>query len=182
MKITKRILAAVLCVCLLWCAGLSVVSFAADEQPSYEVEKVELDKNKLSLHYGETYTFKATVSPKEATNYKLVWSSSDDKLAKVDANGKVTVVEATDETDDLAKTVTITVAVSGKSSIKDTCTVTVSKKISMAEVIGRVFNSLVTLFTTLYTKFKDPASEAGKTLIDWINQLLRSGSTTTTAA
>ncbi len=172
MKTFKKILAALLCVCLVWGAGLSVAVFAAEESPYYEVEKISLDKNVLSLNYGATYTFKATVSPSEATNYKLVWKSDNDKLATVDGNGKVTIAAASDSTSDLPQTVTVTVSVSGKSSVKDSCVITVSKNIGFGELIGRIFNSLATLFTTLFTKWKDPSLEIGKVLWDALQKLI----------
>ncbi|MGP1612675.1 MAG: Ig-like domain-containing protein, partial [Catonella sp.] len=42
----------------------------------------------------KTYQIVATVAPKEATNTKLTWKSSNDKVAQVDANGLVTFKKA----------------------------------------------------------------------------------------
>lgn len=42
----------------------------------------------------KTYQIVATVAPKEATNAKLTWKSSNDKVAQVDANGLVTFKKA----------------------------------------------------------------------------------------
>lgn len=49
---------------------------------------VTLDKTSLSLSVGETAQLTATVKPDDATDKTVVWSSSDESIAKVD-NGKV---------------------------------------------------------------------------------------------
>ena len=46
----------------------------------------------LTLTVGETAQLTATVSPSNATNKKVNWSSSDEGVATVDGNGKVTAV------------------------------------------------------------------------------------------
>ena len=50
---------------------------------------ITLNKNSLSLVTGANETLVATVSPDNATNKTVIWSSSDSSVAKVDANGKV---------------------------------------------------------------------------------------------
>lgn len=46
----------------------------------------------LSMNVGEEQTVTATVMPSSATNKNVTWSSSDDLIASVDQNGKVTAV------------------------------------------------------------------------------------------
>ena len=59
----------------------------------YEVESVTLDSNEGKLTVGNSHTIKATVAPKEvAAETTIEWSSSDEKVATVDSNGKVTAV------------------------------------------------------------------------------------------
>ena len=53
---------------------------------------VTLDKTYLSLSVGETAQLTATVKPDDATDKTVVWSSSDESIAKVD-NGKVTALK-----------------------------------------------------------------------------------------
>ncbi len=53
------------------------------------VSSVTLDKTTLSLAIGESAILTATVRPDDATDKTVVWSSSDESIAKV-ANGKVT--------------------------------------------------------------------------------------------
>lgn len=56
------------------------------------VTKVKLNKSKICLKKGKTYTLKATVTPKSANNRTLSWSSSNKKVAKVNSKGKITAV------------------------------------------------------------------------------------------
>jgi Bacterial surface proteins containing Ig-like domains len=58
------------------------------------VESVSLDKASISLVAGETAQLIATVSPANATNQNLDWSSSDQSIATVDSSGKVSGVAA----------------------------------------------------------------------------------------
>ena len=55
-----------------------------------KVTGVTLNKNNLALGSGWEETLVATVSPSNATNKGVTWSSSDTTLATVDSNGKVT--------------------------------------------------------------------------------------------
>lgn len=54
---------------------------------------VTLDKTTLSLAVGESATLTAMVKPDDATDKTVIWTSSDESVAKVD-NGKVTAVKA----------------------------------------------------------------------------------------
>ncbi|MBQ6843312.1 MAG: Ig-like domain-containing protein [Agathobacter sp.] len=93
------------------------VSDEPDKPGDVAVKKVKLNKSKANLGVGKTFTLKATITPTNATNQKLTWSSSNKKIATVDKNGKVKGVKA--------GTATITVkAANGK---KATCKVTVVK-------------------------------------------------------
>ena len=61
----------------------------------YEVESITLDSNEGKLTVGNSHTIKATVAPEEvAAKTPIEWSSSDEKVATVDSNGKVTAVSS----------------------------------------------------------------------------------------
>ena len=55
-------------------------------------EGVTLSEQKTTMFTGVSKTFTATVTPDTATNKELVWSSSDETVAQVDQNGKVTAI------------------------------------------------------------------------------------------
>ena len=65
----------------------------------YEVESVTLDKTEGVLTAGNTVTLNAAVLPEEIANETTVtWTSSDEKVATVDENGKVTAIAAGEAT------------------------------------------------------------------------------------
>ena len=84
------------------------------------VEGVTLDKETADLTVGGDITLVATVKPAEATNKEVTWSTSDDKVATVDANGKVTAVGAG------SATITVTTKDGGFTA---TCKVTVTNAV-----------------------------------------------------
>jgi hypothetical protein len=53
---------------------------------------ITLDRNIIDLEIGGTFRLEATVTPYNATNKQVAWSSSDTSVATVDNNGLVTVV------------------------------------------------------------------------------------------
>ena len=67
-------LALVLCLSLVSCKG---------EGPDVRVSSVNLDYDALELCVGETAMLKATVSPSDATNQNVIWSSENPEIASV---------------------------------------------------------------------------------------------------
>ena len=59
-------------------------------QVSQDAEEIVLDKTETTVDVGRTATLKATVLPKEANDKKVVWTSSDESIAKVNAQGRIT--------------------------------------------------------------------------------------------
>ena len=97
--------------------GKSVVCMVVVIVP---VESVTLNRSSLTLGEGESATLRATVTPKDATDYSSVsWSSTDENVATVDQNG---VIHAIHEGS------TKIVAKAGDKQA--TCTVTVIKRVS----------------------------------------------------
>ena len=47
------------------------------------VEKIKLNAKQISIKKGSKYTLKATVKPKKSTIKTVIWSSSNEKVAKV---------------------------------------------------------------------------------------------------
>lgn len=58
------------------------------------VTGISLDRNSATIKEGEHITLVATVTPSNADNKSVSWSSSSDAVATVDASGKVTGVKA----------------------------------------------------------------------------------------
>ena len=56
------------------------------------VESVTLDKTEGVLTVGNTVTVTATVTPDTATNASVTWTSSDEAIATVNSEGKITAV------------------------------------------------------------------------------------------
>ncbi|MNH91121.1 Endo-1,4-beta-xylanase A precursor [compost metagenome] len=57
-----------------------------------QVDKVTLDRSSVNLYEGETAELKATVTPADATNKNVTWSSSQTGVARVDNTGKITAL------------------------------------------------------------------------------------------
>lgn len=90
-----------------------------------KVTGVTLNRSSISLYTGKAYTLTPTVLPATATDKRVTWTSSNSRIATVDANGKVTGVAK-----GVAEIVAMTV--DGKFTAK--CTVTVTKKIDVTGV------------------------------------------------
>jgi len=84
----------------------------------YAVTGVSLNKSSLELTEGDSETLTATITPDNATNKKVTWSSSNSSVATV-SEGKITAVKAgtatiTVKTEDGSKTAECKVTVKAK--------------------------------------------------------------------
>lgn len=91
------------------------------EVSEVSVTGVSLDKAAVELTEGDTTTLTATVTPDNATNTDVTWTSGNPSVATVDAEGKVTAVAAgnaiiTVKTEDGEKTATCAVKVTAKTT------------------------------------------------------------------
>ena len=84
-----------------------------------KVDSVTLSQNEGTLNVGKSVTLTATVTPENAADTTVTWSSSDEAVATVDSNGNVTAVATGNAT--------IT-ATAGEESA--TCDITVQKATS----------------------------------------------------
>ena len=109
------------------------------------VNSITLDKTELDMKVGDNpVTLTATVIPDGATDKTVTWSSSNEKAATVDANGKVTAI-GNGET-------TITATAGGKTA---TCKVKVAMIINLATLTGnRTANNGDVLTGTLGDNYK----------------------------
>lgn len=83
------------------------------------VTKVTLSETTATMTIGGELELTATIEPKNATNQRLTWSSSDTGVATVDSNGKVTAKAAG----------TATITATAASGITAACEITVSDEV-----------------------------------------------------
>lgn len=114
------------------CGGKSAVCTvtvkAGENQDAVSVTDLTLDQQELQLKVGGTAKLNAAVVPENADNQAIVWSSSDEKVATVDAQGNVTAVAA--------GTAVITAASEANSQARKTCSVTVTEDSSGSDNNG----------------------------------------------
>ena len=112
---------------MLACLMVIGTSCKEDDPGATPVQGVAISKATITLEPGKTETLSAVITPSDAADKSITWSSSDAAIATVDAKGVVTAVKE--------GTATITVASVADNSKKATCTVTVKKQtIDVTEV------------------------------------------------
>lgn len=99
--------------------GNSVRCFKIGSEGLIPVNAVSLDRNNLSLVEGKSEKLTATITPANASNQTVIWTSSDSSVATVDTEGLVTGITPgtatiTIETADGSKTASCTVTVLDK--------------------------------------------------------------------
>ena len=60
--------------------------------PKVNVTSVKVNKTEASLKTGNKEKIVATITPDNATNKEVIWTSSNDKVAIVDGNGEITAI------------------------------------------------------------------------------------------
>lgn len=106
-------------------AGISTTVYVTPK-PVYATNFV-ISPDKQTIHVGELLTLETNFSPKGVTEKNLEWSSSDEKIAKVDEKGQVTAVAV----GEAVITAVYSDAPNGK-PITKTCTLTVEPPIVYA--------------------------------------------------
>lgn len=82
---------------------------------------IKLDKTEVSLERDATVQLAATVTPDNADDRTVIWSSNDNGIARVDDSGRVTAISV--------GTTTITAKTYDGSGLTASCTVTVTPKL-----------------------------------------------------
>lgn len=113
---TKTLMAALVSAMAL----LFAVGCGEKEPPVISVSGVSINQTNITVKEGESQSLSATVSPSDAQNKAVSWSSSNSSVATVDNSGRVTGVKAG------SATITVTTSDGGKTA---TCSVTVEAKI-----------------------------------------------------
>lgn len=115
-------------------AIVNVPSGDGSEEPSEEpvsVTRVLLNSYNLSLSEGKNFKLEATVVPNAVSDTEVTWESSNEDVATVDQNGRVTTISA--------GTTEIIATAGGKTSEK--CVVTV-REINKAPVVSNSIRNI----------------------------------------
>ena len=120
------------------------------------VSSVTLNKTSLSLTEQDTFQLSATISPNNATDKTVTWSSSNTAVATVSSNGLVTAVKE--------GSATITAKAGDKTA---TCAVTVAKKVIdvTSVTLNKTSISLTEQDTFQLTATVKPDNATDKTVI-----------------
>ena len=121
-KHLQKILNYVFCV-------LFLISCGPQEPPKIAVTGIALDRVAVTLTEGETTTLVATVTPADATDKSVIWSSSNIATATVSESGVVSAVHAG---------TTVITAKTNDGGITASCSITVD--IAMAAITGDATN------------------------------------------
>ena len=57
-----------------------------------KAKEIKINKSSLTLYEDERYNLKATITPSNTTNTDITWTSSNEKVVKVNKNGRVTAI------------------------------------------------------------------------------------------
>lgn len=113
---------------------------------------IRLSESSLSLQVDDSRTLTATVLPENCTDKSVVWESSNEQVATVDANGKV-IAKAEGQCQ--------IIAYSADRSVKAECAVTVTKipLTVRVEDVSRKYGDENPQFKILYEGFRDGDTE-----------------------
>lgn len=95
------------------------------EVPVYKIEKIELSVDKNTLNKGEEIKLQVTILPKEASNNKIKYTSSNSRVASIDENGNIKALHS--------GTTTITVK-SQENDVKNQIEITVYSPVTNIEL------------------------------------------------
>ena len=122
-----------------------------EEAPIVHPTGVSISKTSINLQVGGSETLTATVTPADANNKNVTWSTSDATVAAVDKNGKVTGIKAgnatiTATTEDGGKTATCAVTVTAGPPVPSTGLTTHYPEVYEAKDLAGGYNGKLTVF------------------------------------
>lgn len=121
------------------------------------VAGITLDESSITLNEGDSYALTVTVNPDNAADKTLTWASSDESIAKVNAEGKVTAVSK--------GSATIKASATDGSSKYASCSVTVNRLVGSIELDKTsitIYNGKTETITATVTP-----SSASNTSVSW---------------
>jgi len=124
------------------------------------VSKISLNQTSATLTEGETLKLTATVTPSNATNKSVTWSSNNTSVATVSSSGLVTAKQA--------GTATISCKASDGSGVKATCSITVkSSDVPVASIELNKTVARLTVGDTLHLIANISPNDATDKTITW---------------
>lgn len=112
--------------------GFSAQCTVTVKEKTVAVQGIEISKETMQMVIGDTGKLNATVLPLDSTNKNVIWKSSDNSVATVDANGNVAAVGQGKATISV-KTV--------DGGFVAQCTITVSAPIGHGKIVSVKLNS-----------------------------------------
>ena len=123
-----------------------------EEQTSVKVSSLKINEGNTEITVGDTKKLSVTISPSNATNNSVTWSSDNSKIVTIDSNGNVKGLAI--------GSATITVKANDGSGISTNCVITVKQKPDVDD--GRQTTSTGTITTSgIYCASNYPAIQAG---------------------
>ena len=143
-------------------SGMKASCVVTVEKKIVSVSSITLSQSSATMTEGETMNLTATVTPDDATDKSITWSSSNTSVASVDANGKVTAKAE--------GTTTITATANDGSGVKASCVVTVEKKkVSVSSITLSQSSATMTEGETLNLTATITPYDATDKSITWIS-------------
>ena len=133
---------------------------------SIEVEGISLDRNTLTLQEGSSYTLTATITPTDATNKLITWTSDNENVATV-SNGRVVAkssgtatITATTSDGEHTATCKVTVVARGNNNTGNDNTVANIKLpnagMNILVVVGILAMIVISIISyKIYARYKD---------------------------
>ena len=144
-------------------SGNADITVTDGSQPpvTVAVTGVALDQSSASMIVGDTLTLTATVSPSDATDQTVTWTSSDETVATVDSNGVVTALTAG------SATITVTTTDGGFTASVDVNVTEPSVTVMVTDVILDQTSASVAVGNTLTLAATVSPSDATDQTVVW---------------
>lgn len=133
---------------------------------SIEVEGISLDRTTITLQEGSSYTLTATITPSDATDKLITWSSDNEDVATV-SNGRITAkssgtakITATTNDGKYTATCEVTVVARSNNNTGNDNTVATMKLpkagVNVLVVVGIVSMIIISIISyKIYARYKD---------------------------
>lgn len=129
------------------------------KKKTIDVTSISIDSNVSSMEVGDTITLSATITPSNATNKKVTWSSNNTAIATVDSNGVVSAKKA--------GSVKITVVSNSNNNVSSSKTIVVKEKtIPVTRIYTKVSKYTLKYKESIsWTIYFEPENATNKQLI-----------------